>query len=293
MNDLLLDVGNTTLKWALIESSQAKADDRDGARAIGLTALTRRQGVQALDEATLPTRLAAQLVQAFSQIAKDATHWTPGASWGCAVAAPEKIAAIEAAIRAAGSPPVQWLGAAAQFRYCGIELHNGYRDPEQLGADRWHAMIGARARFSNVALLVINAGTATTVDAINGDGRFLGGVIAPGVEMMRAALARGTARLPLAAGDYVERPDNTDDAIRTGIWDAQIGLIMQRMRRLHQQTDATVQVVVSGGNGPALHALLRTQSGLGTMALEPDLVLLGLWYRARAQSGPAHTDQNP
>jgi type III pantothenate kinase len=154
-------------------------------------------------------------------------------------------------------------------------------------------MIGARARFASVPLLVINAGTATTVDAVDGDGRFLGGVIAPGVEMMRAALARGTARLPLAAGDYVELPDNTDDAIRTGILDAQIGLIVQRMQRLRQQAGSAVQTVVSGGNGPTLHALLRAQGGLGTMALEPDLVLLGLWYRARAQSDPAPTSRNP
>lgn len=288
MNWLLLDVGNTTLKWALIDAREAPPD-AGGA----LTALTLAQGIQAIDEAALQTTLAAELSRARSRVTEDSTASAQLTSWGCAVAAADKIAAIEAAIRAAGSAPVRWLSATAQFAYGGVVLRNGYRDPEQLGSDRWHAMIGARARYAAIPLLLINAGTATTVDAIGPDGRFLGGVIAPGVEMMRAALARGTARLPLAAGDYVELPDNTDDAIRTGILDAQIGLIVQRVQRLRQQMGSGLQVVVSGGNGPILHALLRAQSGLGTMALEPDLVLLGLWYRARAQSDQAHTDRSP
>ena len=293
MHWLLLDAGNSTLKWALVEAKQAGSQASAAAPAGAWMGSVQHQGTQAVDEVALDKTLAAELAQAFSQATNASAPSTPPACWGCAVAAPDKIAAIEAAIHAVGSPPVRWLAAAAQFRYDNVVLRNGYRDPVQLGADRWHAMIGARARFASVPLLVINAGTATTVDAVDGDGRFLGGVIAPGVEMMRAALARGTARLPLAAGDYVELPDNTDDAIRTGILDAQIGLIVQRMQRLRQQAGSAVQTVVSGGNGPTLHALLRAQGGLGTMALEPDLVLLGLWYRARAQSDPAPTSRNP
>ena len=213
MNWLLLDVGNTTLKWALIEPSQAPPDASIAAAGSALPAsLTQRQGIQAIDEAALKSTLASELVRAFSRIATDPKSSTPGATWGCAVAAADKTASIEAAVRAAGSPPVHWLGATKQFQYSGITLRNGYRNPEQLGSDRWHAMIGARARYADIALLVINAGTATTVDAIDADGRFLGGVIAPGLQMMRAALAQGTARLPLAAGEYVELPDNTDAA---------------------------------------------------------------------------------
>lgn len=293
MNWLLLDVGNTTLKWALLKAGEALPGPGAAAPGGALTALMLGQGIHTIDEAALQTTFAAELAQARSRIAKDLTTPTPVASWGCAVAASDKIAAIEAAVRAAQSAPVQWLGATRQFQYGGVVLRNGYREPEQLGSDRWHAMIGARARYADVPLLIISAGTATTVDAVGADGRFLGGVIAPGVEMMRAALARGTARLPLAAGDYVELPDNTDDAIRTGILDAQIGLIVQRMHCLRRQCGSTVQVVVSGGNGPTLHALLRAQSGLGTMALEPDLVLLGLWYRARAQREQASKSPNP
>lgn len=290
MNWLLLDVGNTTLKWALIEASEAPRNGVAAAPGSALAAVTLVQGVQAIDQAALEKTLAAKFAQALSRSTQDEAPSRPSAAWGCAVAAADKIGAIDAAIRAAGFPPVRWLGSAAQFEYGGVVLRNCYRDPEQLGSDRWHAMIGARARYADLALLVINAGTATTVDAIDPDGRFLGGVIAPGVDMMRAGLARGTARLPLAAGDYVDLPDNTDDAIRTGILDAQIGLIVQRMQRLRQQSAGPVQAVICGGNGPTLHALLRAQSELGTMTLEPDLVLLGLWYRARSQGFQAHTD---
>jgi len=78
---------------------------------------------------------------------------------------------------------------------------NGYENPEKLGVDRWCALIGARDQVSTAAIVVM-AGTATTVDALAADGRFLGGLILPGLDLMRASLARGTAGLPLAAGGW-------------------------------------------------------------------------------------------
>jgi type III pantothenate kinase len=177
---------------------------------------------------------------------------------------------------------VLWLRAAERYAHEGIVLRSAYREPGQLGADRWHALIGARARFPRSALALVNAGTATTVDSVQADGMFCGGVIVPGVDLMRASLARGTARLPLAAGDYVLHPDNTDDAIRTGILDAQLGLIERRIRRLREISGTPPQVLVSGGHGAALAALLQNQGGYGAVAQEPDLVLRGLWHQGRA-----------
>ena len=292
MSWLLLDVGNSTLKWSLVAQLPAPAAGSTAGFEAARPEATYAQGALAIDAPDLTQKLAAEWSKAFASTAEDTPPRSPTAAWGCAVAAPDRIAAIAAALHLAGSPAAQWFGAEADFDFGGIVLHNGYCDPQQLGADRWHALIGARARFAHGALLVVNAGTATTVDAIGADGRFLGGVIAPGVALMRASLARGTARLPLAAGRYVAHPDNTDDAICTGVLDAQIGLIVQRLQRIRESVDGAVQVVVSGGNGPLLLGLLRGQAGLGTMTLEPDLVLLGLWHRAHAQTTQRPENRN-
>jgi type III pantothenate kinase len=73
---------------------------------------------------------------------------------------------------------------------------SGYRDPAQLGADRWAALVAAHAAGGGHKL-VVNAGTALTVDALTGEGRFLGGLIVPGPALMRRSLDRGTAGLRL------------------------------------------------------------------------------------------------
>ncbi len=282
MSWLLLDAGNTALKWELTCPAAARWREADTPEAA--TAHANLRGSIAMDDPQLAAKLLAELERA----------GTPTSIVGCAVTSEERVDAIDAAMRAAGLQKVQWLGAAAQFDHDGIRLRNSYRNPLQLGPDRWHALIGARARFPQGVLAVINAGTATTVDGLNEDGRFVGGIIAPGIDLMRTSLAQGTARLPLAAGEYVAHPDNSDDAICTGILDAQIGLIERRVRRIRERAGALVQVVLSGGRGPDLFALLRVQAGFGTMiAHEPDLVLRGLWHRARALASEAATNRVP
>jgi type III pantothenate kinase len=208
---------------------------------------------------------------------------------GCAVTSEKNVRAIEAAIRAVNAPAVHWLKAAVRFDHDGVLVQNTYADPARLGADRWHALIGARARFHRGPLAVITSGTATTVDGLAMDGRFLGGVIAPGWDMMRTSLAAGTARLPMAEGEYVAHPDNTDDAIHTGILDAQLGLIERRVRRIREVAGGAVQVVLSGGRSMQLYRLLQSQSGFSKLAHEPDLVLRGLWHHARAIATEALT----
>src|SRR5690606_9413761 len=121
-------------------------------------------------------------------------------------------ARIAAAIAAAIQPlSPDWLVPVRQC--CGVE--NGYDDPAQLGPDRWAALIGARTLHSGPCI-VVSAGTATTIDHLDGNGRFCGGLILPGEHLMRQALARDTARLPLAAGLPVDLPRDTDAAIVTG-----------------------------------------------------------------------------
>lgn len=280
MSWLLLDAGNSALKWALVPSAGALWPE--GAAPAGAPP-SHHRGAVAIDA----PELAAELARACALSATVGGAALPGLVLGCAVASVEAVARIDAALLAAGAGPALWLRAGASYAHEGIVLRSAYRDPTQLGADRWHALIGARARFARGPLALVSAGTATTIDGVQADGMFCGGIIAPGVDLMRDSLARGTARLPLAAGDYVPHPDNTDDAIRTGILDAQLGLIERRIRRIREMAGAPPQVVVAGGNGAALATLLQRQGGYGAVTLEPDLVLRGLWHRGRAHVAAA------
>ncbi|PKO37508.1 MAG: type III pantothenate kinase [Betaproteobacteria bacterium HGW-Betaproteobacteria-6] len=123
---------------------------------------------------------------------------------------------------------------------CGVT--NRYRHPGQLGVDRWCALIGARG-FGRTAAIVVMAGTATTIDTLDADGNFLGGLILPGTELMRRSLATDTAALPFAAGRHVDYPRCTDDAIVTGCIEAQVGAIERAFARV-----ANASCLLSGGN---------------------------------------------
>jgi type III pantothenate kinase len=136
-----------------------------------------------------------------------------------------------------------WLHGEAER--CGVKSR--YDKPEQLGSDRWAALVAARALHTG-ACLVVNAGTATTADLLSAQGEFLGGLILPGVDLMRFVLHEHTGRLPLQEGRFVEAPRNTVDAIESGCRHAQAGAV-ERMFRIAGK-DALC--LVSGGAGNAL-----------------------------------------
>ena len=129
---------------------------------------------------------------------------------------------------------------------CGVR--NLYDRPELLGPDRWAALIAARALEPKRACLVVNAGTCTTVDSLSAEGEFLGGLILPGIDLMRFVLHEHTGRLPLQAGAFVKTPRNTADAIETGCRHAQAGAV----ERMHRALGGNGACLVSGGGGKAL-----------------------------------------
>jgi type III pantothenate kinase len=181
---------------------------------------------------------------------------------------------------------VRWLTSELRFEFRGVVLINGYRDPGQLGADRWHAMVAARQSFPRQPLVVVCAGTATTVDSVDLAGRFLGGVIAPGTSLMADSLARGTARLPRSTGRPVAMPDNTDDAIASGVADALAGLVERRVRALARAAGAPPQLVLAGGRVAELASRLWLADEVAGIMIEEHLVLRGLWLRACAAVEP-------
>lgn len=262
---LCLDAGNTRIKWGL-------HDGRDWCA----------RGELPTDEAG---RLAGALSEALTHASAKASDSAlgnaldnmPGATlpdggfagiWLANVAGPEVGAALAASLHGLGElHTVRSTASAAGVR-------NGYDRPEQLGVDRWCALIGARHRVAGDCIVVM-AGTATTIDTLRADGEFAGGLILPGVRMMLDALHRRTAGLPLASGAYVALPTCTDDAIVSGCLSAQAGAIERAFAPLAGRPGACC--LLSGGAAPQLLPLL----GLPCLPVE-NLVLEGLAVLAQA-----------
>ena len=138
---------------------------------------------------------------------------------------------------------------------------NLYDNPARLGVDRWCALIGARA-ITTAPCVVVMAGTATTVDTLDGDGRFRGGLILPGLDLMRRSLARDTAALPLAAGKYSVYPRCTDDAIISGCIEAQAGAIERACVRLGDEAICLLSGGAAGFVGEHLNVPHRPVANL-------------------------------
>lgn len=210
---LCLDCGNSRLKWGL----------HDGADWLEQGALTHGE-IPAL----------AGLTQRWPQ---------PGQVLLANVAGP---AVGESIRRSLGNWADRLQEVRSTARCAGVS--NLYARPGQLGVDRWCALIGAWGQ-RQAACLVVMAGTATTVDTLDAGGNFLGGLILPGSELMRRTLARDTAGLPLAEGNWSATPRCTEDAIATGAIEAQAGAIERAFARL--ATPGAV-CLVSGGNADVL-----------------------------------------
>jgi type III pantothenate kinase len=157
----------------------------------------------------------------------------------------------------------------------GAGVTNGYRDPAQLGADRWAALVAAHA-LARENVIVVNAGTALTIDALTADGRFLGGLIVPGPAMMRASLDRGTAGLRLTQGRFAEFPQSTPDAITSGAIQAAVGAVCRVAAAMKAQGVMPARVLLSGGAAAEIRPHLPLEC-----ALHENLVLDGIVAIAR------------
>ena len=266
---LLVDVGNTAIKWAHM-SADGQLHSTQTQLHRGVEGLTARLEEQWRDGVPRGTPVV-----------------------GCNVADAQVVAAVEQAASALQLRPVQWVRSQSSFNGP-LVLTNGYRDPSQLGADRWHCLIGACSAMNlqsdTKSLVVVNAGTATTVDCVDAEadesprakfvGKFIGGVIAPGVRMMLDSLALQTAGLPTAEAEFsanvAEFPDHTDAAIVTGVLDAQAGLVYRIWHRFAVHMLAKPRLIVTGGHAQALSTRLSMPGDI-----EHNLVLRGLALRAQ------------
>lgn len=221
MSFLAIDCGNTRLKWALYDRPQP------GAHLLsqGAVFLEAIDGLAEGDWRPLPA---------------------PGSMLGCIVAGDAVRRRVQEQMELWDVEP-RWVVAEAH----GAGVSNGYDHPHRLGADRWVALVGARQRAlalgSPRPALVVMVGTAVTVDAIDTEGRFLGGLILPGFGLMLRALEMGTAGLRVPTGDVVDFPTNTSDALMSGGANAIAGAIERQHRLLSQRTGLQPLLLMAGG----------------------------------------------
>ena len=157
----------------------------------------------------------------------------------------------------------------AKDHECGVT--NGYRDPAQLGCDRWASLIAARNLHAGYCL-VVNAGTAVTVDVLSDAGTFLGGIIVPGLQMMRDSLMAKTDGVrPDSSGEFRLFPDNTSDAVYGGALQALAGTVERMHRTVMEEYGHAPLCILSGGSAPDLQTLLNIP-----LRVVDNLVLEGL-----------------
>ncbi len=153
-----------------------------------------------------------------------------------------------------------------------------------LGADRWAALVAVWHDY-HLPSVVVNAGTAITIDALTDKGEFLGGSIMPGLNTMRASLSANAALLDVEEGDWHEFPTNTADAIQTGCLNAIIGAVNLMLKRLEKQCGRPPLLVLSGGDAQIIAQALRAQIlnvDTKQVIITENLVLQGLVLLAKA-----------
>jgi type III pantothenate kinase len=260
---LLLDSGNSRLKWALTRSPYRRG------QAFAARGVLELSSVQRSAAALVPVMRAAG--------AKVRIH-------ACNVAGVQVERQIRMAARRAGLGPPRFARSAA----VAAGVRNGYREAWRLGADRWVALIGARHEYPRQALCLAGIGSALTIDLLDAGGRHRGGSIIPGPQMMiesllnhtagirrRAALpatvlARALSAAPTAADESLFARA-TRGALLSGARHACAALIECAVAQGRLQVGRRPRLIVAGGAAGAIAPLLQVKHGR-----DDDLVLRGL-----------------
>lgn len=148
-----------------------------------------------------------------------------------------------------------------------------YATPSNLGVDRTLALVGAHAQFPNRNLVIIDSGTATTVDVLTAQGQHLGGWIVPGIDLMYQALMANTASIHAlpARPSTASFGQNSPECVNQGIWAMTLGLIKQAVDEANKLI-VVDDIIICGGNGRHLYQLNEYSNAI----LEETLVFKGL-----------------
>jgi type III pantothenate kinase len=258
---LLIDAGNTRIKWAVVNDA-----------------------TEWLCSGVLPTAQVNKLAQDIADhLDKYETDLQDIQIWVSNVAG-EDIAHHIRNIGVGKSPQLHFI--AARESQCGV--HNGYLQASQLGSDRWAALIAAWHLVQGKCL-VVNSGTATTIDTLAEHGEFMGGIILPGVELMQRNLVAATqlklteGEMKLAEGKFAPFPLMSADALYSGAIQASCGAIERQYGLLD---DNNAVLVLSGGAAELLHSQLNHRIFNAPLRLVDNLVLRGLLLIAEEVNQP-------
>ncbi len=167
----------------------------------------------------------------------------------------------------------------------GLEVETDF--PELVGQDRLANALAAYLRVRG-AVVVVDFGTAITVDAVSAEGAFLGGAILPGARISAAALADCTALLPpidLEGPSSVPAP-NTEDAIRAGLIRGAAGAVDRLVEETRKKLNVEAPVIGTGGEARFIAALTKT-----VREIEPALTLEGLVRAVEVEADEAEADE--
>lgn len=247
---LLLDGGNSQLKWAWVENGTFSEVGR------------------------APYRDLTQLGEEWLQFADEDVKIV-----GCAVCGSVKKAMVEEQL----THPVEWLSSMPQA----LGIRNHYRRPEEHGSDRWFNALGSR-RFTQNACVVVSCGTAVTTDALTEDNHYLGGTIMPGFHLMKEAMALKTANLNRPIGKVYPFPTTTPNAIASGMMDAVCGALMMMHGRLKDKTGEgkPVDIIITGGGAArVVQALPESFVHDNQVKIVDNLVIHGLLHWIAHRNG--------
>ena len=247
---LLLDGGNSQLKWAWVDNGTFSEVGR------------------------APYRDLTQLGEEWLQFADEDVKIV-----GCAVCGSVKKAMVEEQL----TRPVEWLSSMPQA----LGIRNHYRRPEEHGSDRWFNALGSR-RFTQNACVVVSCGTAVTTDALTEDNHYLGGTIMPGFHLMKEAMALKTANLNRPIGKVYPFPTTTPNAIASGMMDAVCGALMMMHGRLKDKTGEgkPVDIIITGGGAArVVQALPESFVHDNQVKIVDNLVIHGLLHWIAHRNG--------
>ncbi|MBK1716560.1 type III pantothenate kinase [Thiocystis violacea] len=237
--NLLIDIGNTNLRWTRHEVGRDwEIQIARHSGGVPLDLLAAWEGLQPPARLLVSNVGGAAVAESLARVSR--------AFWGLE---PEFVATRPLA--------------------AGVRI--AYEDPARFGVDRWLALIAAHAERRE-ASLILDAGSAATFDLLLADGRHLGGLILPGIEMMRASLLMGT-HIPRIESEPVGAPWATDTAaaVAAGSVQALVALAARLYDRLAEESGGAPRLILTGGDAQRLRAHLdRPFDEI------PDLVLRGL-----------------
>jgi type III pantothenate kinase len=238
---LLLDVGNTAVKWACLENGRQGMSGYFVHRAGSIEVLANAawSGLPAADEVLVANVAGRDIEAELSEWF--AVHWE-----------------------------VKPVFLRSVARACGVT--NAYRDPESLGIDRWAAVVAAHHDYpGNVC--VVDCGTAITLDMVTANGEHRGGLILPGIEIMQQMLSQNTALLRLSGKQQAATP--LADGTAAGIYSGAVYMVVAAIDRcvtdMCAELGGSIDIIVTGGDAGRVLSLLQ-----GDTHHVADLVLRGI-----------------